>query len=597
MKRPIEHPSSSQQRSSIAIIGTGASALYVLKNLLERIEILGPTIERLVLLERGDRAGMGMPYNPETTDRYNLCNISSEELPRLQQPLADWLRDLSDGHLARFGMRRAEISETETYARLALGEYFEAQFHEVIRQLRERGVAIELRLRAVVSDLRDDSARQQVVVISHHREESFDRVVIASGHSFDQADLPEHGFFASPWPIRKLLPDEGSFHNTTIGTLGASLSAFDVVTSLSHRHGRFEHIGDRLRFTPHPGAEEFRIVMHSSKGWLPHLQYEQCKPFRAVYRYIEREALLALRDAEGFLRLQRYFDEVCRPVLSKAFEEDRRPDVAAKLRDCAYSLESFVADLSAEHEYPDAFEGMKAEYPEAKRSIRDDRPIHWKEALDDLMYTLSYHADLMPAEDHERFRKTVMSFLMNVIAAMPLSSAQILLALHDAGCLELKTGHATVTSMRGGETIVTVESDDGAKADLRYKLFVDCTGQSGITLDDFPFQSLVTQGTVRAARVKFADRAKHGESQGLDGIDIDAAYRVIGADGQANPRLFDIAFPHTTGLRPYCYGLQACNHTAGVMVEAWALEAKSGRSPSKSTETLTSLHDEVANET
>ena len=82
----------------------------------------------------------------------------------------------------------------------------------------------------------------------------------------------------------------------------------------------------------------------------------------------------------------------------------------------------------------------------------------------------------------------------------------------------------------------------------------------------------------------------------LPGIDIDAAYRVIGEDGNANPRVFDIAFPHTSGLRPYSYGLQACNHTAGIVVEAWREEFKRGQSPTSNSAQLTKLHDKVANE-
>jgi hypothetical protein len=585
----------------------------VLKNILERIDSLSPTIERLVLFERGNRAGMGMPYHPATTDRYNLCNISSEELPALQMSLADWLRTRSNDSLARFGMRREDISASETYARLALGEYFESQFHEVVQQLREHGLPIELRLNTPVTDLRDDAERGYVIVSSHFGEEVFDRVVIATGHAFNQTDVSEEGYYASPWPIQKLLPRSGCFHNTIIGTLGASLSAFDVVTSLAHRHGRFEDAGGHLRFVPHAGADRFRIVMHSSKGWLPHLQYEQCRPFREVYRYIDRKFLLAMRDDDGFLRLGAYFDTVCRPVLSKAFEQDRRRDIATKLCDLSYTMENFVGDMSAEHEYRDAFEGMKKEYPQARRSIREDQPIHWKESLDDLMYTLSYHADLMPAEDHLRFHSTMMSFLMNVIAAMPLSSAQILLALHDAGRLELKAGRATINTTRDGETVVEVENDAGIKDTINYRMFVDCTGQPGITLDEFPFPTLVTQGAVRSARAKFVnpDTARvildkspdhrigdeNCPAYRLDGIDVDAAYRVIGSDGRANSRIFDVAFPHTTGLRPYCYGLQACNHTAGVMVEAWNVEAESGNPPSSRTATLTQLHDNVANET
>ena len=53
-----------------------------------------------------------------------------------------------------------------------------------------------------------------------------------------------------------------------------------------------------------------------------------------------------------------------------------------------------------------------------------------------LFYTLNYHAELLPAEDHLALRSTVMPFLMNVIAALPLRSARMLLALDKAGILD-----------------------------------------------------------------------------------------------------------------------------------------------------------------
>jgi uncharacterized NAD(P)/FAD-binding protein YdhS len=594
----------------IAVIGMGASSLYLLKNLLERAKILNATIGQVTFFERGEHPGVGMPYNRETTDKHNICNISSEEIPKLQLSFADWLRQSDDATLGRFGIKREAISDSETYPRLLLGEYFEDQCRRLMSQLREKRIDVGVRLGVTVTDLRDEPQHGRVVVAIDGSEETFDRVVIATGHSFPPSDDPANGYYASPWPMQKLLPAEGEHHNFTIGTLGASLSAFDVVTSLAHRHGRFERDGDRLKFIADPRAKRFKIVMHSSNGWLPHLQYEQCKTFREVYRPIDREALLALRDENGFLRLDTYFDHVCRPALAKAFSNDRREDIASKLREPDFSIESFVAEMSEEHAYDDAFEGLKREYPQARRSVRDGEPIHWKETLDDVMYTLSYHGELMPAEDHVRLKKVVMPFLLNVIAALPLKSADILLALHEAGRLELLTGKVEVQEKTDGQTEVEVD-DEGERQTIRYKMFIDCSGQPPVETENYPFPALVKQGAVRAARVRFADIARaekmcqdddaclsasDGPRYLLPGIDIDGAYRVIGEDGRANSRIFDIAFPHTSGLRPYSYGLQACNHTAGIVVEAWRLEAEAGTAPSSGTATLTKLHDTVPNE-
>jgi hypothetical protein len=227
---------------------------------------------------------------------------------------------------------------------------------------------------------------------------------------------------------------------------------------------------------------------------------------------------------------------------------------------------------------------MRKEMPKAEASIEDDRPIHWKEVLDDLMYTLNFHAERMPAEDHLRLRSVVMPFLMNVIAALPLESARTLLALHDAGRLELIEGYVEVLESENGETVVEVDRD-GEKTVHRYKMFVDCSGQQPLYIDDYPFASLVNNGSVRVSRAAFVDPAnvtelddddqdrviddQAGPAIRLGGIDIDESYCVIGEDGKPNPRIYEVAFPHTTGMRPYSYGLQACNDTAKIIVESW----------------------------
>ena len=141
---------------------------------------------------------------------------------------------------------------------------------------------------------------------------------------------------------------------------------------------------------------------------------------RLIYRHVDREKLLKLRDEEGFLRLETYFDAVCRPALAEAFRKDSMGEMVGKLANSQFKMADFVETMSDKHDYDNAFEGMRREMIEARRSVLEHKPIHWKEVIDDLMYTLNFHADLMPAEDHVTFRKTVMPFLMNVIAAMPL---------------------------------------------------------------------------------------------------------------------------------------------------------------------------------
>ncbi len=420
-----------------------------------------------------------------------------------------------------------------------------------------------------------------------------DRIVIATGHCWAEEDKAEDGYYASPWPICKLFPAEGAYYNFEIGTLGASLSAFDVVSSLAHRHGEFIDDCGKWSFVPHPDAEKFKITMHAANGMLPHLQFSQVNPMREIYRHVDRESLLALVDESGFLRLETFFEQVCRPVLLDDFQKDGMPELVARLADPAFGLDSFVAIMSAEHEYENAFEGMRREILDAEESVKNDRPVHWKEAMDDLIYTLNFHCELMPAEDHLRLKSVVMPFLMNVIAAMPLDSANTILALYDAGRLAIIPGRVTLSEDQGerGKTMLKVDHDD-EQSSACYCMFVDCSGQKALDLKQYPFAGLVANGSVRKARASFVDpaTAEHLEEEKkkdlfqdegklvlhTGGVDIDGTYRLVGQDGKPHSGLHDIAFPHTSGVRPYSYGLQACSATSEIVVRGWVEEIMAG---------------------
>ncbi|MEP6811023.1 MAG: FAD/NAD(P)-binding protein, partial [Chthoniobacterales bacterium] len=525
-----------------------------------------------------------------TTERWNMSNISSEELPPMEISLAEWLRGLNPERLQELGIDPGEISESEVYSRLALGEYLHAQYHAIMAGLSAAGIAVREHAHTKIVDMKEE-AHGVTLFEDSGAQFTFDQVVVATGHHWPEDDEPERGYYISPWPISKLLPAEGEVFNFPIGTLGASLSAFDVVSSLAYRHGKFVKEGSRLIYHPNPGTEEFRLVMHASDGLLPHLQYGQARPLRAIERYVSEKDLLALRDDEGFLRLETYFDRVCRPVFIEAFKKGGTPDLAAPLADPDFGIVDFAEQMKETHEYADAFEGMRWEMKEAEDSVNHDRPIHWKEALDDLMYTLNFYAEMMPAEDHLTLHAKFMPFLMNVIAALPLPSARVLLALRDAGKLSIVQGRVSVEDASEGATTTKITIDhDGDESETSYRMFINCAGQKPLEVDDYPFPGLCKNDGIRAARTRFKDPAaaaslpdnkkeKLLEENGgvhfaIGGIDIDRGYRVVGVDGQASQRIFDIAFPHTSGERPYSYGLQACNDTARILVAGWIEQLK-----------------------
>lgn len=597
--------------SNIAIIGSGPTALYLLQHISTHIDVLKNKIDSITIFEKEEIIGMGMPYNPKTTDIYNLSNISSVEIPMLIESFGDWLRKMNLDDLKKLNVKPLPIDDTEVYSRVALGHYFHDQFKRLIAAIKSKGVLIFEKCNAEIVDIYQAVNNELIVIDSHNNENLFSTVVIANGHDWTDEDKVESGYYVSPWPIHKLMPKENDLYNFTVGTLGASLSAFDVVTSLTHRHGKFITVDNKLKYIKNENTPYFKIVLHSTKGWLPHLQYEQQEPIREIYRHFSRSQMLDLIDENGFINIGDYFDNLCRPALISAFTKDKLFDVVAKLHDETFSLKDLVALMSEKHEYINSFEGMRSELIIAKKHNRTNTPVFWMETLDDLMYSLNYHAELLPAEDHIFFHDEIMSFLMNVIAALPLQSAEILLALYEANCVEIKAGLVSFEedSFVKDKTIITVELEDGSFEKLEYKLFVNCGGQKMVELENYPFNSLVKQGLVKCATAKFANPKnvdkesddRHSEKLiyngdgirlKISGIDIDSIYRTINSNGNANDFLYDINFTHANGLRPYSYGLQACNATSLILVESWMSEIVDNKDVSRRIETITELYEE-----
>jgi len=597
--------------SNIAIIGSGPTSLYLLQNIWTHIDVFKNNIDKISIFEKEKILGFGMPYNPNTTDIYNKANISSEEIPKLQQSFGDWLRKQNKETLIKLNISELPIDDSEVYSRIALGYYFQEQFRQLLTALKSYGIEVYEHCEREVIDILQAKNCELVITDSQHKKRIFSTVIIASGHMWKEEDNIKAGYYASPWPINKILPKDKEFYNFPVGTLGASLSAFDVVTSLSHRHGEFVSVDNKLKFLKHKEASNFKIVLHSAEGWLPHLQYEQQQPLRVIYRHFSRKQLLDLIDDKGFMRIEDFFEKLCRPSLISAFTKDKLLDVVEKLQQQAFTFKDLVALMSEKHEYVNSFEGMKSEMITAKNSIYNKIPIYWMETLDDLMYSLNYHSELLPAEDHIFLHKEIMPFLMNVIAALPLQSAEIVLALYEANCIELKAGLVTFEddSFGNNYTKIVVQLENSRTEELKYKLFVNCGGQKNIELENYPFKSLVKNGTVRRATTKFANPKKTNNLLAevdpskiiqngsntclkLSGIDIDSSYRTINKNGTPNSSLFDINFTHTNGLRPYSYGLQACNATSLILVESWVAEIVERKNISNKIENITELYEE-----
>ena len=125
----------------------------------------------------------------------------------------------------------------------------------------------------------------------------------------------------------------------------------------------------------------------------------------------------------------------------------------------------------------------------------------------------------------------------------------------------------------------------GNKQSVSYPLFVDCIGQPQLSIEQFPFASLITSGSISKARLRFQDQtlAARKLAAGDKLIEIDAAgnhylqvsglaindnFQVLDQYGALNDRIYMMAVPFIGGLNPDYSGLDFCEAASEIIIAA-----------------------------
>jgi hypothetical protein len=285
-----------------------------------------------------------------------------------------------------------------------------------------------------------------------------------------------------------------------------------------------------------------------------------------------------MSENDGFLELDFLFDEGFKIPLAK---KDKHFYEQIK----ALNIEQFVEKMMSHRENVPPFELLRHEYNESLNSIHEERGVPWKEMLSALSFAMNYPAKYLSAEDMLRLRGTLMPLISVIIAFIPQTSCETLLALYDAGCLDLisdgEGGEAEVSE--GGDILYTYRDPSGVRKKERCETFIDCIGQRPMSLEDFPFQTLVKQGTISGARLKFrsADKARELFEKGderveledsvyylrVPGATITDSFQVVDKAGEANKQIYLMAVPHISGYNPDYSGLDFCEQASSRIVE------------------------------
>jgi len=433
----------------------------------------------IVMFERHDLAGTGMPYRQDMSPDYMLSNIFSREIPTIHAPLADWLRNQPAGKLARWDVTPDTISARAFYPRTLLGAYLASQLQALVTEGLQAGHEVEVRTGHDVIDIRPQTDLILVVVKTPTgtSEIACDKVVLATGHTWNAKPTEGDASLVSPWPASNI----ADLPAAAIGILGSSLSAVDVAVALAHAHGRFMETTDGLIWTARPDHQTLHITMVSKTGILPEADFYYAYPYEPLIHLTEGAVGSIVADRNGRV-LERTFDLLMQELQSGD---------PAYLHDLAMgtpTIEAFGTAYFSRRQRMGAFPALRANLVESRATIARQETIAWRYAL--LRGHEVFEAALPHISDDEweTFRTHLLPVFADCYAAVPHLSLERLAALRAAGALDIVESGDEAQFLRGpgGGVIVRIGTHDHPFAAM-----VDARGQTAALPADLPFPSLV----------------------------------------------------------------------------------------------------------
>ncbi|MDP9839928.1 putative NAD(P)/FAD-binding protein YdhS [Neorhizobium huautlense] len=551
----------------ICIIGSGPTGIFTLKNLITSAIPLFINV-----YEAEQNAGKGTPYLPGANDPVMLSNIPSIEIPMLGETLVDWLNHQSDEYLDQFSIVRTKINEREFYPRLVLGDYFQDQFTAILTNGRNRGHAIEVYSGHRVTDiaLGADDIRLIVGGPDGEFDAVFDHVVMATGHSWPAQTEVQPGYFSSPWPAAALR----SAGHGRLGVLGTSLSGIDALLTVASSRGSFvlDAAGD-LQFQPASGGDNFCAAMMSRKGLLPEADFYCPLPYRTPL-VCTKQAIDAEIESGSVQLLDRVFDLFRKEITAAD------PDYAAEIGLSLLTVDTFAEAYYGRRSNIDPFVWAAANLAEAERNYERQFTIPWRYAILITHEIIERAIPHLDANDLQRFNRSFKSIFVDEYATVPHLSIKRLLALRNAGRLEI---------VRLDENY-EIETDDlarGARVVMGEQVeifdsFIDATGQTALSAQDLPFPTLLQQRGVKKAPTSApVDLIREDDTAAImrtGGIDVDEKYRPVKTAPLTN-QLYCVAIPFLLHARPFVQGITSAAELGETAANAILKHIADAKSP------------------
>lgn len=562
-------------KKKIAILGAGPSGLFMFKRLIEGKE---KNIS-ITIFEKRKKLGSGMPYSAEGANKEHMTNVSDNEIPTIFTPIREWVSTAPESLLAQFNINPQNFNDYKVLPRLFFGEYLSAQFDLLLKAAKLKGIETIIYQKNAVTDIIDLPNENKVnIEVDGEEQLAFDKVIICTGHSWpknSEGKIP--GYYDSPYPPSKLV----QHLDHPVAIKGSSLTAIDAIKTLAYTNGEF-HIdeNDCYSYQLNADSPNFKLVLHSRNGFLPAIRFHLENTHLRNNTVLTAEEIAEHRTQnDSFLSLDFIFEQNFKRIIQQKdpkFYEDIK----------SLNLEEFVAFAMKLREELSAFQLFKAEIREAEKSIRRKQSVFWKEMLAVLSFEMNYPAKYFSAEDMQRLQKVLMPLIAIVIAFVPQSSAKELLALHEAGVLDLIAvgDDSTVEPQSQGGIVYHYNNKDGKQITQHFKTFVDSVGQAALNYMDFPFKSLISNQTISPAMVRFRE-ATNGKKLAVEdenkvyksdtgqyylkvpGIAINDCFQIVDGYNAFNNRIYMMAVPYIGGFNPDYSGLDFCEAASAKIIE------------------------------
>ena len=565
-----------KENKRIAILGGGPSGLFIYKRLVDsnRTDLI------IDIFEKKKQLGAGMPYSTEGANNEHITNVSGNEIPELVTSIAEWIKTVPQDTLNKFKIDPEKFNDYRVLPRLLFGQYLTAQFNLLQQQAKKAGITTQIHLGYEVTDIIDNQQTDTVFVeVKDEGRFEYDLLVLCTGHKWPvKHEGVVKGYFDSPYPPAKLA---GVF-NHPIAIKGSSLTAIDAIRTLARHNGSFEKDENgKLSFRLLNDNADFRLIMHSRSGMLPAIRFHLEDPHLSKSSILsQHEVDLNRAENDGFLSLDYVFE--------KNFKEqfkDKEPEFYDQIK--AMDLETFVSAMMELREKVHPFQLFKAEYKEAEKSIKRRESVYWKEMLAVLSFAMNYPAKYLSAEDMQRLQKVLMPLISIVIAFVPQSSVEEMLALYEAEILDIiAVGDDSYIETASETGVIYHYADENSQLQaVPFKTFVDCVGQPHLSYEEFPYKSLRAEKTVSPARLKFRDPAagqqeinkgnKNVETDDqknyylrVPGITINDHFQAVDEYNALNERIYIMAVPYIGGYNPDYSGLDFCEAASAAIARS-----------------------------